>query len=103
MGQQQAVMGLAQFLSATPQYHELKQSTEELKKNPALAQALRDFKAAASNASHSQEQMERVGREYQRLMQIPEFRRYFQAGDKFGEVLNGIISEVHAMLEQALG
>jgi len=103
LGQQQAVMDLAQFMSATPVYQDLRKSVEELKKNPNLFKELRELRAAAQGASNSQEQMERLGREYQRLVQIPEVRSYFQASDRYGEVIGGIVGEVNAMMEQSLG
>ena len=99
MTQEQAIMGLVQFLSSTPQYQEVKKSAEELKKNPKLLQRLNDFKAAASAGQLSQQQMESLSQDYQRLSQIPELMRYFQANDRYAEVIGSVLNEIHSRLE----
>ena len=103
MSQREAALELARFLSTTVQYRELRQAADIIRQNPTLLKALQDFKALASARQNSPEQMERAGREYQRLMQIPELSRYFQANGKYGEVLEGILNEVGKMLEGSLG
>lgn len=103
MSQREAAIELAKFLSTTQAYQELKQAADAIRQNPALYKAFHDFKTLVSADRNSQEQVERIGREYQRLMQIPEFNRYFRASDKYGEVMSNILSEVSTMLESALG
>lgn len=103
LDQQQAVQGLAKFLSVTPQYRELKSAVEELKKNPEAFRKLREFRAEVGRAQSTPEQMERLRAEHQRLSQILEIARYFQAGDSYDQVLGGVLGEVNMMLEQALG
>jgi|GEM_PF-2302920 len=103
MSQREAATDLARFLSSTPQYQELKQAGDAIKRNPTLHKTLRDFKMLVSAGQNSPEQVERIGREYQRLMQQAEFNRYFRVSDKYSEVLAGILSEVNAMLEKSLG
>jgi len=96
-------MGLVQFLSATPQYQEVKRSVDELRKNPKLFQRLLDFRAAASNGQLSQQQMDNLGREYQQMSQIPELMRYFQASDRYSEVIGSVMSDIHTRLEKSIG
>ena len=102
MTQEQAIMGLVQFLSGTPAYQEVRKSVDELKKNPKLLHQLNDFKAAASAGQLSQQQMESLGQEYQRLSQIPELMRYFQANDRYAEVIGSVMNEAHARLEKSI-
>ena len=103
MNQRDAVMELAKFLSTTQAYQELKQAGDVIKQNQAMYKALRDFKTLVSAGQNSPEQVEHIGREYQRLMQIPEFNRYFRAHDKYGEMLGSILNEVSMILENSLG
>ena len=103
MSQQEAIRVLARFLSTTPQYQELRGATNAVKQKPELFKALSDFKAAASAGQYSPEQGERIGREYQRLMQFAETARYFRASDRFAEVVGSILGEVNKMLESSLG
>jgi hypothetical protein len=93
---------MAQFLSSTEQFVQLKLSVAELRKTPALMRTLRDFRAAIAEVS-SEEQMDRLDREYKRLEQIPELRRYFHASDRYGELFAIVTNDVNMMLEQVLG
>ena len=103
MTQEQAVAGLVQFLSNTSQYQEIVKSVHELKKSPKLFKRLSDFKTAASSGQLSQHDMDSLGREYQQLSQIPEMMRYFQANDRYAEMIGKVMFEINTRLEKSIG
>ena len=103
LGYEQAIAGLVQFLSGTPQYHEVARALDELRRKPQLFKRLVDFKAAASAGQLSQQQMESLGHEYQQMTQVPELMRYFQASDEYAEVIGNVMNDINARLEKSVG
>ena len=93
-----AIVPLANFLSATREFEELRQSFYMLRKNPSHMDMVRGFQARAeAQAPH-----EELSKEYARLVTVPEIARYLSASERYGMVFGRTIAELSDTLQKEM-